>query len=385
MLNWLFGDRPIQEVIMRDPNATETLIWQHPSTEFNTHSRVNLGLNEIAVFYDMFNGNIEIIDQSKDLTTGNIPILSRIPTAITGGVSKYQCRVYFIRTSPSKQLPWGTPNLLGPFPDGIHKGMVYSFRMNGIYSFQVGDVNKLLQLVDSDRAIDFNTFEEERVFGSLVSKMNKLINQVALTIGLDFMLTREFFLNCSEALAADLQNSVLDDMGIKLKQFEINEVLLPDDPNDPYVRALASMTEEATMVAGLGIQGIQNYMTTHSISIATIAANNNGGAGAATGIGIGAGVGMGVGGQLGNMMQDVFGRFTTPPVNPTPNPIPGPTDPIGVGMGILNPNPTPNPTNPFTPAIEERISKLKGLLDKKIISQEQFDSRVNEILKSEGL
>ena len=372
MLNWLLGNQPIQEVIMRDRSATETMIWQHPSTEFNTHSRVNLGLNEVAVFYDMHDGKVEIIDKSTDLVTGNIPVLSRIPKAITGGVSKYQCRVYFIRTSPSRQLPWGTPNLLGPFPDGIHKGMVYSFRMNGIYSFQISDVNKLLQLVDADKAIDFNTFEEERVFGSLVSKINKLVNQVALAIGLDFMLTKEFFLNCSEALAADLQKSVLDDMGIKLKQFEINEVLLPDDPNDPYVKALASMTEEATMVAGLGIQGIQNYMTTHSIRIAETAAGNNGGAGAAAGIGIGAGVGMGVGGQLGNMMQDVFGRFASPqPTTGSPFPTPGPIDPA--------------PEPPYTQSVEERIAKLKALHQAGILSKEQFDARVSDILKSAGL
>lgn len=374
MLNWLFGDKPIQEVIMRDPSATETMIWQHPSTEFNTGSRVNIGLNEVAVFYDMYNGNVEILDKSQDLKTGNIPVLSRIPTAISGGVSKYQCRVYFIRTAPSMLMPWGTPNLLGPFPDGIHKGMVYSFRMNGIYSFQIVDVKKLLQLVDSDKAIDFSTFEEERVFGSLVAKINKLINQVALALGLDFMLSKEFFLNCSEALAEDLQEKVLDDMGIKLKQFEINEVLLPDDPNDPYVRALASMTDEAAMVAGLGIQGIQNYMTTHGVRIAEMSAANNGAAGAATSIGIGAGIGAGVGGSLGNMMQDVFGGFVN---KPTTGGIGG-----GIGGGITTGTP-PIGGQPPTPTIdEERLLKLKKLYELKVITKEQYDIKVAEILKS---
>ena len=144
MFNWLFGGKPIQEVLMRDPSATETIIWQHPSTEFNTNSRINLGLNEVAVFYDMYNGNIEVLDKSQDLKTNNIPILSNIPIAVSGGVSKYQCRVYFIRTSASENLRWGTTRPLGPFHihDGAHKGMVYSFTMNGLYSFQVVDVKK---------------------------------------------------------------------------------------------------------------------------------------------------------------------------------------------------------------------------------------------------
>ena len=188
------------EVLMRDPAATETIIWQHPSTEFNTNSRVNLGLNEVAVFYDMYSGNYEILNKSTDLKTNNIPVLSRIPTAITGGVSKYQCRVYFIRTAVSENLRWGTTEPLGPFYDGIHRGMTYSLLMNGIYTFQVEDVNKLLQFVDSDKTIGFTSFEEDRVFDILISKLYKLINKVIQTLNLDFILSREFILNCSDAL-----------------------------------------------------------------------------------------------------------------------------------------------------------------------------------------
>lgn len=380
MFKWLFGEKPIQEVLMRDPSAQETMIWQHPSTEFNTNSRVVLGLNEVAVFYDMYNGHVEIIEKSQELKTNNIPVLSRIPTAITGGISKYQCRLYFIRMAESKNIGWGTPRLLGPFHDGMHKGMIYSIAMNGLYSFQIVDVKKILQFVDADQTIDFAAFEEERVFDILIAKINKLINQVVQAIGLDFILTREFILNCAEALAHDLQVSVLDDMGLKLKHFEICAVNLPDNPDDPYNKALASMTEESAMVAGLGIQGIQNYMITHGVKIGEMAATSNSMAGNIAGVGIGAGIGVGIGGQLGNMMQDVFGGLTQQ------MPVASPIDPLGINP--MNGGTSTAVDSPGAPPMQlsvldnDRLLKLKELYKLGIITKEQYDMKVSEILSS---
>lgn len=378
MFKWLTGDKPIMEVLMRDPSATETIIWQHPSTEFNINSRVNLGLNEVAVFYDMYSGNYEILNKSTDLKTNNIPVLSRIPTAITGGVSKYQCRVYFIRTAISENLLWGTPKPLGPFYDGIHKGMTYSLVMNGIYTFQVADINKLLQFVDSDKSIDFTSFEENRVLGILTSQIYKLVTKVIQTMNLDFILSREFILNCSDALKSSLQTDVLDNMGMRICNFEINDVSLPDDPDDPYKRALASMTEESAMVQGLGIQGIQNYILTHGVRVAELSAANSGAGGAMTGIGIGAGVGAGIGGQLGNMINSVMSSVQ-PQTMPAASFGSQPSNISGM-------SPSSNPVNPQSsqsaPIDQDRLIKLKQLFDLGIITQSQYDQKVSEILKS---
>lgn len=392
MFKWFTGNKSVMEVLMRDSAAPETLIWQHPSTEFNTNSRVNLNLNEVAVFYDMTTGTHEIITESKDLKTGNIPVLSRIPTALSGGVSKYQCRVYFIRTSNSENLLWGTPQPLGPFKDWIHKGMTYSLTMNGVYNFKIVNVEKMLQFVDSDKAIDMQSFEQNRIYGLITGKIYQLVSQVIDTLRLDFISTREFLLKCGPALSADIQSSILDDMGLKLINFSINSVALPDDPNDPYVRALALMTEEAAMVEGLGIQGIQNYVLTHSIRMAEAAAANGGAAGASAGIGIGAGVGAGIGGQLGNMINSIMSPVTqqmsasgpsisgVSGMSPVIPGTPGANSPF-VGSGNPNTSTAGHPT-PQSHVDIERLNKLKQLFDMGIITQAQYDSKVAEILQS---
>lgn len=388
MFKWILGEQPIQEVLMRDPQVIETLIWQHPSTEFNVNSRVNLGMNEVAVFYDMYSNESFVIDKSTDLKTNNIPVLSHFVKNLTGRVSKYQCRVYFIRTSPSRNLQWGTPRKLGPFHDKLHKGMTYSFTMNGIYSFQVVDPLKLVKLVDADRLIDFQTFEEERIFEDLISKIQSLINDVVNALGLDFIITKEYILNCDKALAQDLQTLVLDDMGIKLCKFRITDVSLPDDPNDPYQKALASMTEESAMVEGLGIQGVQNYMLTHGIRIGEIAAAGNGVAGDMTGIGIGAGVGMSIGGHLGNFMQNTFANCM--PSTNMGGSILGGVSSNPIDQAVSNPFSQPTSQSVETPQSAAnnyiqgdaavKLAKLKEFYKKGIINEEQYNATVSEIL-----
>lgn len=378
MFKWLFGEKSIQEVLQRDPQATETMIWQHPSTEFNTNSRINLGLNEVAVFYDMYKGEKLIIDKSQDLKTGNIPLLGRLTTKVTGGVSKYQCRVYFIRTSSSTNLPWATPNALGPYEDKIRKGLFYSLYMNGIYSFRIVDIEKFLRLVDSDRAIDFRTFETERVFDNLIAYIQRKIDCLLTAIGADYIFSKNIILNTSDALAEDLQTDVLDELGIKLEHFKIREVNLPNDKDDPYVKALASLTDEGVKLASLDMLGLQKYLITHGVSIGEIAAANNGAAGAAAGIGIGAGVGAGIGGQLGNMIQNTFGGVV-------PSNAMGISPNATVGGNPMGASPSLNPqmnSAPISFELSTRLERLKQLYNQNIISKEQYDSSVAEILRN---
>lgn len=371
IFKWLFGEKPIQDVLQRDPQATETMIWQHPCTEFNTNSRINLGMNEVAVFYDMYKGEKLIIDKSQDLKTSNVPLLSRLTTKVTGGVSKYQCRVYFIRISPSANLPWATPNALGPYEDRIRKGLFYNLYINGIYSFRIVDIDKFLILVDSDKAIDFARFESERVFDNLISYIQRKIDCVLTAIGADYIFSKNIILNTSDALAKDLQKDVLDDLGIKLENFKIREVNLPNDKDDPYVKAIASMTDEGAKLASLDLLGLQKYLITHGVSIGEIAAANNGMAGAAAGIGIGAGVGAGIGGQLGNMIQNTINSMgfsnNTNGVNFMESP-----------NGSTVSSKMDNSPIPFE--LSTRLERLKKLYNQNIISKEQYDSSVAEIL-----
>lgn len=389
MLDWLFGDKSPQEVIMRDPSATETIIWQHPSTEFNTNSRVNLLPNEIAVFYDMYNGESKIIEYSQDLKTGNIPILERFSTAMTGGISKYQCRVYFIRTSESENMRWGTPTPLGPYADSFRNGLFFKFYMNGFYSIKIVDPLKLMKLIDADKVIVFKDFMRTRVLDNLLAYITERVDCIMTTIKLDYIGYKYLILKAASALAEDIQSDVLDNYGIQLVKFKIKDMCLPEDKDDPYNKALALMAEEGALASAVDIQGMQKYLITHAVKIAELAASNNSATGAMTGIGIGTGVGAGIGGQLGGMIQSTMESLSlgnTPMVNTTPgmaniNPIQGMGTSSMPQVGVV-PQQHTAPAQSSTFEVSTKLEKLKQLYDCKIITEEQYNNAVQELLRS---
>lgn len=402
MLNWLFGDKAPQEVIMRDASATETMIWQHPSTEFNTNSRVNLLPNEIAVFFDMYNGETKIIERSQDLKTGNIPILERFSTAMSGGISKYQCRVYFIRTSQSENISWGTRDYLGPYEDGLRKGLFFKFKMSGFYNVRIADPLKLMQLIDADKVVVFRDFMKSRVLDNLLAYIVEKINCIMTTISLDFIGYKYLILKTSSALAEDIQRDVLDDYGVKLTRFQINNIVLPTDKEDPYNKALAMLSEEGAMASAVDVQGMQKYLLTHGVRIAELAASGNGTAGAMAGIGIGTGVGAGIGGSLGGMIQNTLESLGVGLPSAAVGNVNGFSGigqtqqtmgmPMQPGMPPVYPSPSDHFNSPqqqpeekssgFSFESSARLEKLKFLYDSKIITKEQYDTAVQDVLRS---
>ena len=93
--------------------------------------------------------------------------------------------------------------------------------------------------------------------------------------------------------------------------------------------------------------------------------------GTAAGIGVGAGIGAGIGGQLGNMIQTTFGNLSNTVNVDKPGGIPVSIPPI-----------SPNVTGTLS---FEKMSKLEGLKElysQNIITKEQYDSAVADILQS---
>lgn len=383
MLKWLFGDKPIQSVIERDQSAQGTLIWMHPETEFNTNSRLNLGPNEIAIFYDLYKNEIKILDRSQDLTTGNIPLLERFSTSITGGVSKYQCRVYFVNTTVGVNIEWGAANL-GPIFDHLRK-LYFTIGMSGYCTFEVKDPLKLARLIDGDKVSTFQSFMTERALHPIKAFLFKEVDMISTSLNLDFFVYKHFFMRCVDGLKDDMQREVFDEFGLKIKKMELEAIEYDDD----YASALKALNKDATQAASIDALGLQKYLLIHGVNIAELAASNNGAAGAMAGVGIGAGVGCSVGSSLGEMIQSTLGSMVPdnaatlmPGTNPMPagqpvadqapfgNPMPG-VAPVGQA-------PVGQPTISTEDAI--RLEKLKHLHERHLLSDDLYSVEVQKIL-----
>lgn len=88
----------IIEVIQYEGDKN-TLVYRYPNTEFNTLSQLIVHESQKAVFFK--NGQmLDVMEPGKyTLHTGNIPLLNKLINLPTGGVSQFQCQVYFVNTA----------------------------------------------------------------------------------------------------------------------------------------------------------------------------------------------------------------------------------------------------------------------------------------------
>ena len=100
------GEKHFAEVIQNVGLAGD-LITLHPDEDFNTNSTLIVHPGEQAIFEK--NGQIhEVFNEGRhQLKTENYPFISRIRNSFTGGVSSFNCRVYFVRTASSIEIRWG--------------------------------------------------------------------------------------------------------------------------------------------------------------------------------------------------------------------------------------------------------------------------------------
>ena len=84
------------------------LIWKLPEEDFNDKSVLIVNPGEEAIFVN--NGTILQIFASGryELSTENYPFIAELRNLITGGVSTFNCKVYFIALNQSHELLWGT-------------------------------------------------------------------------------------------------------------------------------------------------------------------------------------------------------------------------------------------------------------------------------------
>ena len=102
------GGRKHWTDIIKNSGSGELLIWRQPEEDFNTNSTLIVMPGEQAIFIK--DGIIEqVFDNGRyKLNTKNYPFISRLKNAFSGGVSTFNCVVYFIRKADSKELRWGT-------------------------------------------------------------------------------------------------------------------------------------------------------------------------------------------------------------------------------------------------------------------------------------
>ena len=311
--------------VIKYEGDNSTFIWKHPSEDFSTKSQLIVHESQEAVFFK--DGKVlDIFSAGKYiLSTGNIPILSKLVNIPFGGDSPFHCEVYFINKTEQMAIRWGTDSRV-QYVDPMYK-FPLSIGASGDMSLSVADARKLLiNLVGTEAILDRQklvSYFRAVLMTKVKTYMAQSMRQKAINI---FEVDERI-----EEFSNDLHEKLIPDFleyGINLTRFFVTTIVKPEgDPQyerfkDLHFRQYADIAEaklkqqtaiidaqtEAQKVvidsqaqATKRAQEGYTYQQERGFDVAQDAARNEA-SGQFTNMGIGLGMMAGVGGGIANMV-----------------------------------------------------------------------------------
>lgn len=357
--------------VIKNTGSGELLIWRQPEEDFNTNSTLIVMPGEEAIFIK--GGTVEQVFENGTykLSTENYPFISRLRNAFTGGISTFNCVVYFVRKADSKEIRWGTETPI-QVRDKVW-GVRTDARVRGAYKVRIENPGKFLEKLIGNN-IPFQFQEElDKYFasefqGKIKAAVSKFLNALEQElIGIDAYMDE-----LSEKIEPYI-DEIVSDYGLKCVKFSLAGLDIDTTKYDvidaSQIELIARSRGYQGDKAGLDILG-DDWGRIQGAGILRDLANNPGAGGVAA---AGAGMGMGIGaaGAFGSIAQQVFapaqnGFAPQQSINPTQN------APSGrfTQKNSASVTPTVNAEDPM-----ETLGKLKKLLDAGLIEQAEYDAK----------
>ena len=344
--------------VIKNSGDGNLLIWRQPEEDFNTNSTLIVNPGEEAIFIK--GGVVEQVFENGTykLSTENYPFISRLRNAFSGGVSTFNCIVYFVRKAHSKELLWGTSSPIQMRDPELR--IMTSLRARGAYKVKVDKPVIFLEKLVGNNVF---TFAQEELNDYFRNEMEMNIKDIISSFVQNSK--TEILGICAQqkALAGMLEvfiRAIFSDYGLYVERFSVVDINVPE--TDPNRQSLEDAFAKKGVMNILG----EDWGRQIAANILGDLANNPGSGGIAS-AGAGLGMGMAAGGIFGGMAQQLFN-----PIQQQQS-----TQPL-----------QPQPSSRFTQKSAEepkedpvaKITQLKQMLDLGAISQAEFDLKKQEIL-----
>ena len=351
--------------VIKNTGDGSLLIWRQPEEDFNTNSTLVVMPGEEAIFVNQ--GVIEQVFENGTykLSTSNYPFISRLKNAFSGGISTFNCVVYFVKKSQSVEIRWGTDSPIQVRDKVL--GIATKLRARGSYKVQIDNAGKFLETlvgnnVQSLSQEELNKFFISQFQSKIKSAIAKELSASEVEVlGIDARLD-EF----SELIQPKVQE-IVEANGLKCVNFSIMAIDIDDENGlrEKYdqigmsqIETLRGAQAQRAAMDTLGI----NWAQQQSAEILKTMAQNPGNI--ASQIGAGFGMAGATANAFGNMANQMFNN------------------------GQLNQNEAGQTGQNVAPAGNqaddpiEKLSKLKKMLEAGLIEQADFDKKKAEILAS---
>lgn len=363
--------------VIKNTGPGELLIWRQPEEDFNTNSTLIVMPGEEAIFIK--GGNIEEVfgNGTYKLSTENYPFISRLRNAFTGGISTFNCVVYFVRKADSQEIRWGTETPI-QVRDKVW-GIRTDARVRGAYKVRIENPAKLLEkLIGNNVPYQFqeelNKYFESEFQGKIKSAISKFLNGLEQElIGIDAYMDE-----LSEQIEPYI-DEVVQDYGLKCVKFSLAGLDIDNSKYDEIDQSqIASISKVKLAQGDKGVMDVlgEDWGRQQAANILGDLARNPG-AGGVGAMGAGMGMGVAAGSVFGNMANQMFAPMNQQaPQQPTQPSQPKPSGRFAPkGSGAAQPSTQSPAEDPM-----ETLGKLKKMLDAGLIEQAEYDAKKAEVL-----
>ena len=330
------------DVLQWNEETEGVLAWRFPMQDFEIQNGAILNVRESQVAVFVNEGKIADVfgPGTHKLTTQTLPLLTNLKNWDKLFDSPFKSDVYYFSTRVQTGRKWGTPQPITIRDKDFDMIRVRAF---GMYSYRIADARAFFTEISGTREVYTRDEVEDQLRGILMASMASSLGGANVPF-LDMA--------ANQALMAqevkDGLRQAFARYGVGLDEFNVASISLPEE-----LQAALDARISAGMKGSLGADKLSGYTRFQTADAIPLAAQNEGGM-----AGIGAGMGAGL--TIGQVMAQ------------------------GMAQGLGNPLQQPAPAAPPAPAeepIEARLEKLKGLLDKGLISAADYDGAKAELLK----
>ena len=379
----LFGKNPNESAyaggkkhwtdVIKNSGPGNLLIWRQPEEDFNTNSTLIVMPGEEAIF---IKGGV--VEQTFDngtykLSTENYPFISRLRNAFSGGISTFNCVVYFVRKAHSMEILWGTTSPIQVRDKLL--GIATKLRARGAYKIQVDNPQKFLTKLIGNNINTMNQQEllDDYFANEFQSKIKSSITR-ALNETQTELLGIEAHLDEFAEAVEPFFGEVFEDYGLKMITFSIAALDIDDDEirrryDEIGMDAIAKLRNAQADKGVMDVLGDDWGRQQAANILGAVAANPGSGGVAAAGAGLG--MGMAAGGIFGNMANQMF----SPMQQQAPPTAPQPSGRFTQKSAAAAPAPSGGGDDPVA-----ALKKLKEMLDLGLIEQAEYDTKKAEIM-----
>lgn len=329
------------DILQWTEDTEGVLAWRYPMADNEIQYGGSLTVRESQVAVFVNEGKVADVfgPGMYKLTTQTLPVLTYLKNWDKLFESPFKSDVYFFSTRIQTGRKWGTPQAITVRDTDF--GMV-RLRAFGMYSYRVTDAKKFYTELSGTREIYTRDDVEEQLRGIIMATMASSLG----TSGVPFLDMAANQALMASKIRADFAVA-LERYGLGLDEFNVSSISLPEELQ-------AALDKRIAMGMAGDLGKYTQFQVANSIPLA---AQNEGGL---AGVGAGLSAGMVFGQTMAQGMQAA--QQATQPAAP-----PAAAAPPGAAVAVEAP--------------EVRLEKLKGLFDKGLISQADYDTAKTEVLK----